>query len=177
MDFLRNIIKKKMITLFIVLIWHFKEFDRSNAKITLNNYEDFGIEIADNVMELHFSRIKNFNQKNMEFVSQFHLIHENDLMKNMYYTFLDSNTGKIGDKSKFRDICNSFKSKWKNALIENFANYNREELEDSFEEIKFDYFSSKSSLAISMQLDVNIEDKDRLINLSRKIPLINESFH
>jgi len=61
--------------------------------------------------------------------------------KTKHLEFRDRITWEINDRQKYRDICNAQKVSWKHALMQAYPAYDREDIEDAMEEVRYEYFA------------------------------------
>ena len=69
------------------------------------------------------------------------------------FDFRNPVTHEINDKAKFNEMCSALKGIWKERLRTVFPDYNRNRMEDSLEEAKFDYFPAECVIIISSLAD------------------------
>ena len=62
--------------------------------------------------------------------------------KTKHLEFRDRTTWEINDRQKYRDICNAQKIAWKHTLMQAYPGYDREDIEEAMEYIRYEYFSS-----------------------------------
>ena len=61
--------------------------------------------------------------------------------KTKHLEFRDRLTWEINDKQRYRDICNAQKVSWKHALMEAYPGYDKEDIEDAMEVVRYEYFA------------------------------------
>lgn len=151
MEILKKIFGNKgnSTSLMFVLIL-FEDFDHQRPAKNKDSYNEFALPVMYNLVDLHYTQ--KLKSKKWTYDYMLNPIDLRD--KRILHTeFRDLETKEIKDKSKYKEMCNGIKSRWKEQLIERFPQYDRNALEDGFEKIVFDYFPSKCILAASFLLD------------------------
>ena len=69
------------------------------------------------------------------------------------FCFWDSATGQIADKAKYLQVCYELRSEWREGLAEAYPDYDRDLLEDGFENTFFDYYPDEGLIAVTLLLE------------------------
>ena len=117
---------------------------RSMTQEAVNEYlQPFVVELHKKYYPEAFEDKESFWNYDLRFTS----VRDFGLRETAHLEFRDRITGEIADKAKFRDICNAGKDSWKRVLIEIFPGYDRDDLEDAMEDVRYEYFAAYGLIA------------------------------
>ncbi|MBQ3331556.1 MAG: hypothetical protein IJG87_10315 [Ruminococcus sp.] len=66
--------------------------------------------------------------------------------------FWDDRTKEIVNRSSFNQMCRDMRDLWKTRLADDFPKYDRNAMEDGFENVNYDYYPDEGVIMLSMYL-------------------------
>ena len=67
--------------------------------------------------------------------------------------FWDAGTGEIVNRAAYRQMCSDLREFWKEKFVEIYPSYDRNKMEDGFENMNFDYYPADGLVVASMVLE------------------------